>query len=458
MFVWFCVAMVPLFVWAGRGLGKRERVWVFALLGGAVALRLLALLTFYFLARPVDGEFPFVLDQAHGALFPALVPDESYLAYRARAVRYLSLGVPLASGDYAEMAAAYGSSSVIYMRAYLELLVGEAPYTMRLLNSGFYLAACVTLYRTVRPAFGALAALGGLAVLLFLPSLFVWSIAFLKDAPYLFLTAVSIAAASAAARTRSLRIRVLACAVCGAAVVCIGTVRHDVEIIVGVGVIAGLIATALMRRPQLIAVASVFCIVGAVAAQQSPSVQQWGKAQLARAATYHIGFAYTPGWNYKLFDADFYGKSEIGDPLPLDPDRFTVASTTRYTIRSIASVFLVPLPWDARSPAVLAYLPEQLVWNLLVVLAVIGVVAGLRTDAALTLILVGVVAVGAVAIGMSSGNIGTMIRHRALLVILVPWLGSLGACELLTWAVRFRRLAPGEPTAGAHDRGVYAVD
>lgn len=453
MFVWFCLAMVPLFAWAGRGLGSRERTWVFGLLGLALALRLLAVLAFYFFTRPIDGEFPFVLDQAHGALFPALVPDESYLAYRARVLRYLALGVPLGAGDYAETTASYGSTSVIYVRAFVELLVGEAPYTMRLLDCGFYLAACVTLYRTVRPAFGALAALGGLAVLLFLPSLFLWSISFLKDVPYLFLMAVSIAAASAVARTRSWRIGVLACVVCGAAILGIGTVRHDVELVVGGGVVAGLVSVALIRRPRLIAAVLALGVVGAVAAYQSPAAQQWGKAQLVRAATYHIGFIYTSGWNYKLFDADFYGRSETGEPLALDPDGFTPASTARYAIRSVASIFLFPLPWDARSPSGLAYVPEQLVWNLLTVLAVVGVVAGLRLDAALTLILVGIVAVGAVALGMSSGNFGTMVRHRALLVMLVPWLGSLGACELLTWTARIRGLASNEPTAAALDRG-----
>ena len=40
--VWFLAAMVPLFIWAGRGLTDRERRWVFALLAAATAFRLIA--------------------------------------------------------------------------------------------------------------------------------------------------------------------------------------------------------------------------------------------------------------------------------------------------------------------------------------------------------------------------------------------------------------------------------
>jgi hypothetical protein len=458
MLIWFGLGMVPLFAWAGKGLGRRERTWVFALLGSALALRLLTLLVFYFLTRPVDGVFPLLVDQPDGT-FPEMVPDEWYVAYRARSLRYLALGVPLGSHEYAEMVFSYGQTSLISVRAYLDLLVGEAPYTMRLFDSALYLAACVTLYRTVRPAFGALAALGGLAVVLFLPSLFGLSIAFLKETPSLFLTAISVGAASAMARTRSWRIRALACAILGAAVFAVSGVRSGAGVILAGGLMAGLLGVALLRRPLLMTVTLVACLVGgAVVVQRSPDVRQWGRAQLLRAATYHIGFTYTPGLNYKLFDPDWYPRSETGQPLQLDPERFTPASTARYVIRATASIFLFPFPWDARSPAMLAYLPEQLVWNLLVVLGGVGVVAGFRVDPALTVILVGIVAVGAVLIGVASGNYGTMIRHRSMLVMLVPWLASLGACELLTRAARFGALAGSKSSGSGHDRGVYAVD
>jgi hypothetical protein len=60
--------------------------------------------------------------------------------------------------------------------------------------------------------------------------------------------------------------------------------------------------------------------------------------------------------------------------------------------------------------------------------------------------------VGAVLIGITSGNVGTLIRHRSVAVLLVPWLSSLGLCELLTWAARFRSPGRGSEQT-VHDRG-----
>lgn len=460
MLVWFGVAMVPLFAWVGRGLGGRERTWVFALLGSAVALRLFALVIFYFVTRPVDGAFVGLMTLPDDS-FPVLIPDEWYLAHKARMLRYAALGIPLGGQEAAAISSPYGDASLFYVRAYLQLLLGEAPYTIRLFDTALYLAACVTLYRAVRPTFGALAALGGLAVVLFLPSLFIWSIASLKETPALFLTASSVGAALTAVRSRSLPVGVLAFAVVGVAVLSLASVRPGTDVIVGGGVMAGLMGTLLIRlirRPVLLSLTLVLCIAGGAAALQRPDVQQWGSGLWSRAIGAHMGFVRTTGWNYKLLDPEFYIRTATGVQLPLNPERLTPAATARYVLRGTASIVLFPLPWHARSPAALAYLPEQLAWYVLVGLAVVGVVSGLRLDASLTLVLAGVTAVGVVAIGLASGNMGTMIRHRGILMMLVPWLSSLGACELLQWAARFRVPVERRLSADAHDPGGYAGD
>jgi hypothetical protein len=63
----------------------------------------------------------------------------------------------------------------------------------------------------------------------------------------------------------------------------------------------------------------------------------------------------------------------------------------------------------------------------MVVLAAIGVVAGLRSDPLVTCLLCGVTAAGALTIALNSGNIGTMVRHRDTVVPFVVWLSALGA-------------------------------
>jgi hypothetical protein len=408
---------------------------VFGLLGVAIALRLL-FLGALFLAHPADGSFS------------VLIPDEGHMAYRAEMLRLIALDVPLAPQDYIDSAHPYGWTGLHYAHAYLLLVLGDAPYAIRLPHLALYLAGCIALYRVVRPTFGTLPAFGGLATVLFLPSLFIWSMTYLKDAPYLYLTTISLAIAVAAARRRSIAIGVLATMVVVVLALMVRTVRPGGEIILGGGIVVGLLGAALLRRPRLLMVVSLGGMIAAGVGLQSASVQQRGAQLLAQAAQNHAGFVYTGGWTYKVLDAEFYQREDNGTPKAIDPNRFTAASTARYILRATASFFLMPLPWTAASPSVLAYLPEQLVWDLLVVLAVVGVVSGCRKDAIVTPVLAAVIVLGAVIIGMTSGNVGTLVRHRAMVAVLLPWFSSLGACEVLALVARLRGRIP-HPMKGA---------
>jgi len=435
MAVWFGVSMAVLFVCAGRGIEGRERLWLFGLLGSAIAVRLLALVVFFFLTHQVDGSFP------------VLIPDESYIALRSRLLRYIALDVPLAGADYAESVNPYGQSALHYVHAYLQLQLGDAPYTIRLFHSALYLTGCITLYRIVRPTFGVAAALGGLAAVLFLPSMFVWSIASLKETPYLYLTAISVSAAVMAVRVRSIPKRVLGCAIAVVAVLALGGIRQAGDMMVGGGIAVGLVLASVIRRPVLLPILLAVCIVLGVGAVQSSRVRQQVTNRLVEVATFHVGHVHTTGWHYKVLDPEFYIRRADGSVQPIDAARMTPAAVARYSIRAVTSFFLVPLPWNVASRPALAYMPEQIVWYVLVLLAPFGAIAGLRRDPTLTLSLVAIIIIGAWGIGVTSGNVGTLIRHRAMVAILLPWLSSLGACELLKFFVPSRGGVPRVPTA-----------
>jgi len=104
----------------------------------------------------------------------------------------------------------------------------------------------------------------------------------------------------------------------------------------------------------------------------------------------------------------------------------------RFIGRGVLSTLLYPMPWQMRSRSELVYLPEQIIWYLVVALAPVGFVVGLWRDRLTTALLGGYSAVVLVAVGVNSGNMGTLVRHRALAV---PYLGVfavLGAAYLFT--------------------------
>ncbi len=103
----------------------------------------------------------------------------------------------------------------------------------------------------------------------------------------------------------------------------------------------------------------------------------------------------------------------------------------KYVFSALVHYVVQPLPWTIESRAVLAYLPEQMVWLTLAALIPIGLVAGFRLDPILTAALAAHASVVVLIVAMTSGNVGTLIRHRGLVLPYVVWFSMLGGYHLL---------------------------
>ena len=147
----------------------------------------------------------------------------------------------------------------------------------------------------------------------------------------------------------------------------------------------------------------------------------------------HLGHVNTSGYVYKMLDQRFYGK---GNGVPI----MTMVEAMRFAVRAAVSFVVVPAPWQTFSRSGLAYLPQQMVWYPFLILAMVGCVVGFQKDALLTFLLLATFIVYGMTVAMTSGNIGTMVRHRDLVVPIVVWFSGQGAASILSWtAVRTRR-------------------
>ncbi|HIA49098.1 MAG TPA: hypothetical protein EYN90_00705 [Acidobacteria bacterium] len=174
---------------------------------------------------------------------------------------------------------------------------------------------------------------------------------------------------------------------------------------------------------------------------------------LRGTAAVHLGHATSPGHAYRLLDDSFYTTTSLSRASAIDPGSpdkasatLTIKELTQYAVRSAVAFLVVPLPWDAVSWSELILVPQQVVWYLMVPLAMVGVVAGFRRDVLVTLLLVGCIVVAAVPISLSNGNIGTLVRHRDTVVPFVVWLSGLGAVSLTGWLASRRWFHTGDVT------------
>ena len=410
-----CVALALILIGARRGLRGTERTAVTAVIIVAIALRVLAVVALFGASHPGTLiSFPFD-------------GDGWYMKQRSLWIRNFWLGVPIGPDQLAWAFQPYGWSSYIYVLAYIQYLLGPAPYALHLLNVVCYVGAAVLLYRLVRASYGPMAALVALLVILFMPTLFMWSISALKEPLFLLLMTIVPVGAVWLVRGSTTRQRIAGIAMIGVAVSALNTVRANSVLIVVGGLGLTLAGTFVTRRAYLVILALLLLLVGGERVLQRTDVQTGLLTNLQQSARLHIGNVHTQGHGYKLLDQRFYSDDVTGS--------MTWPEGERFALRAFYAFVVVPLPWQLLSRFEVMFLPQQLLWYLLVPLALVGVVDGLRSDVIVTWLFIGMICAGAAAIAPNEGNIGTMVRHRDAIVPFVACLSALGAAALWCRAV-----------------------
>lgn len=408
------LALIPLCWWAAKDLPPLERRYVLAMLAVAAALRVAAVAWLFVTADPNAGSFA------------KFFGDEEFFQLRGFWGYSLWMGIPISKESLLYAYDGTGHSSYQTLLVLVQILVGPAPYGIHLLNTLFFLAGTTLLYRVARRSYGPAPALVGFAVVLFLPSLFSWSVSALKEVVYIEMTAVVLLAAVQMVRTRSVVLRALAAFVVVAGVYAIDSVRlNGLKLTLG-GIAVGYIARlASLRRWIAVGLAGA-ALVGAVWIA-SAGLPESINVQLTQFAKYSRGHVLTPGHSYKLLDEIFY----LDFRGPFYPPQMNAPEMARYVVRAGVNYVAQPLPWGIASTSELLFMPEQLLWYIIAALFPVGVFFAFRRDALLTCILAGYTLTNAAAIALNSGNIGTLVRHRALVIPYMAWISAVGFVSLL---------------------------
>jgi hypothetical protein len=399
-----------------------ERRWLTVILIAAVVTRVLA----------VAGLF--VLTDHARVPFGSFFGDEEYFIKRSMWLRNVALGIPLHGADLIYAFDDYSATTYLYVLAFIEVLCGPAPYGVHLVGIGFYLAAIVVLYRLVRSTLGRMPAIVGLVVLVSLPTQFAWSISALKDPLFFLLTAASVVLTTIAIRGPRWKARAGAAVAIVLLTLSLETIRQAGGLLCAAGVLGGLGVALLVQRPRLLVAAVIALPIVAGAALSRPAVQLGAYNAVQAAARQHWGHVATPGYVYKLLDSRLYtDRSEIDD--------LKFGESMRFLERAVERYVTVPWPWEAQSPSALVYTPEQIVWYALIILAPFGLILAMRRDALVASLLFGHALVAALTVAMSSGNVGTLVRHRGLALPYFVWLSAVAFCDLVALVRRHRAAA-----------------
>jgi hypothetical protein len=411
---WCLVWMAALFRWTVTDTGGRERRWLLAALGAALASRAI-----------VIGILAFVVDprrQAH----TSYLGDAQYAYQRAIWIRNVFLHIPVAPHDYIEaFEPAYGWSGYNYFLAYVHVLFGPSPFGSAFLSTALFLSASAILFRVCRRAFGPLAAGGGLVALLVFPSWFGWSIVPMREALQFLLLTVALVAAIAVLRGRGL-LRLPSAAGVVAALFVTTTLKGAAEWIGPIAIVLGASLWLITRRRWTIAAAVAVVPCLALLAANDASARALVATELDHAAQRHVGHVRVTGFSYKVLDAKFYAYP--ADDVP--PVTLSVKERARFLMRATVAFFVMPAPWVVDRVRWLGLAPMQVEWGLLLLLSAFGVVAGLRQDVLATWLLLSFVVTGVAVIAPNSGNIGTLVRHRDTITPFLAALAGVGGVAI----------------------------
>ena len=412
----FAVA-VAIVAYARGDLPERDRDLVTAIVVSAIAARVLVVIGI------AVWSIPLTTAQSGGLL----IGDEAYLFERSLRTRDVLLGFPVAKQDYMMMFEEYADTKYTWWLAWAQTMFGPSPFALRILNGLLFVAAACLMYRLARRGFGADAAAWGLVVLLFLPSLLYSSVSLLKDSAFFVFTAGAIAAIMLAVRSTTRLGQLSGVGLFLFMLWLLSDLRPAAVILTAGGIGLGfVIRAAAATRRTMVAGAIVLAIaVGSVVAV--PTVARPLLEVLTLLSRQHMGHATTPGHAYHTLDDRFYpdyAGALGGNPLSL-------GEGVRFVVRSAAAFVAVPLPWQVESRVELAFMPEQVAWYAIAVLAVVGLRSAYRRDALLTMILVGYSAAMSAAIALTNGNVGTLVRLRGLVTRFVVWIAAVGLAVML---------------------------
>lgn len=429
LFVAALALTIVLCVVAGRDLSPSERRRLLTVLCVAVAAR------FAFVAAVLVSGIPSLNDLSVGALRG----DDAYYLGRAIRARDIALGLTHARYDYFIVSDEYGRTSYLHLLTWLQTLFGPSPYGMRALNAVLFVMGAYLLFRVTRAAFGATAAALGLFGVLFLPSLFVSSTSLLKESLYFLITALLLTMVMVVQRHPRFTAKAAAIVTGAACLWILDDLRRGALVLAVAGIITGITLAVAFKTARRAVVAAAAAVAIASIIWLHPVLHQRAVDSITAAARTHAGHVFTTGHAYKLLDEGFYVNpaTPAAMQLSLSDDQ-----AARFVLRAVRSFLVVPWPWEMISTSEIAFLPEHLVWLLIVVFTPIGIVAGWRRDRFVTALLIGFVLPTAAALAVTNGNVGTLLRLRGLVSPYLIWLAILGALAVAESLLARRAVQP----------------
>ena len=316
----------------------------------------------------------------------------------------------------------YGYSGFTYLLGTVYYFLGPLKFSPRLLNCLMGVGASIFIFYIVKDIFGKGPAKLSAILTVFTPSLFLWSITFLKDIPFIFLGCIMLWSFLRLQKTK----RALCLFILFTSILAQYTLRPSLPVvfIMMAFILSYFIVSEISWKKKIIIFLCLLIVI--VPLLHRINFKIIVSNQMTGILNYTRGIVGTGGSIYKIFDEKYYRGGSMSHS-----NYISYIDFTKGFFKGWLYFLLVPFPWRVYTKLLLISYPQIILWYLLIPFVFIGMVMAFRYKWRESFIIFAYIIIFGSIIVTHSGNIGTAFRHRDMLTPFFLIFGSLGLMKIL---------------------------
>lgn len=237
----------------------------------------------------------------------------------------------------------------------------------------------------------------------FFPTMILWSTTHLKDTSISFLAVILVFAMLKFLMTRKLKYSLSLISVI---FVQSFLIKKDLWFLsIAFVILSYLIFVFIGSKRRLLWLLNGMGLLFLILVSYGPKVNSFVSQTIYKLLVIHHGHVGTRGISYKILDPVYYATPDLLYNIP-----FFIF--LKFLFRGVYHFILEPLPFRFFNLSFLYVMPQMVFWYFLLPFMFIGIIISLGRNKVGALIIMGYLVLSTVSIALSSGNIGTLVRHR----------------------------------------------
>ncbi len=341
---------------------------------------------------------------------PFIFQDSSYYTSRSWAITQFGFKIPLGRLNTAAILEPYGFNSYLYVMSLFHYLCGFSPISVTFINSLLSVLTGVFYYFIAKEIADKRSARITLFLVVFFPSMVLWSITNLKDSYFIFLTTLAFWAFIKLLKTKQMRYLVLSVF----SLVLQSSVRSGFLLLSLFTI--GFSYLLIKKKIKMIYIFMLFIIL----LKFHAPLKNGFDFLKDKVVNYHRGVISSGGFTCRLYDDwVYYGGTGFRT--------LSYSGLAKGLIKGWFHFLLEPFPWK-KTTSILRLLafPQVIMWYFLLVFSALGILVQLKHDWRKSLVFIIYLLLMGSALCLTGGNIGTDFRMRDMLTPTILLFSSIG--------------------------------